>query len=67
MTNRDHATATTVPSPPLFLRTRPSQDHHLLPRPQHQTNGHAAKAALRNTIGKEAGDSVHVRIEERIA
>jgi hypothetical protein len=24
------------------------------------------KAALRNTIGKEAGDTVHVRIDERI-
>jgi Arc/MetJ family transcription regulator len=24
------------------------------------------KAALRKTIGKEAGDTVHVRIEERI-
>jgi Domain of unknown function (DUF1905) len=30
------------------------------------THGLPVEAALRTTIGKEAGDTVHVRIDERI-
>ncbi len=38
----------------------------LLPPPFYETGEVRVKAALRKAIGKQAGDTVHVQIDERI-